>query len=192
MPIQSLADIQAELARQSQLQGRQDAGRMAQLNARPASFDRPRTGSMFGGFDPSGDFFRSQQQANLSNQAAANQAAIAAGDPSRSPGAALNRIIGIGEQEYQGAVSNPVDNMLMAELSKRVSGQNVPYDATTVNALKTGAAEQSAAGEAANNRAAMASLEARGFTPADPAYQAALQANQAQRQGANQDRKSVV
>lgn len=178
--MQSIQDIQAQLAQQSQLQAKADAAKKAQLNARPASWNHATS------FDPSGAWGQGVANQQLDSQAAMNQSAISGQDPSMSPGAAMNRIIGIGDQAYQQAQNNPVDQMLMQELSKRVSGQTNPYDATTINAMKTGAAEQSAGAEMANNQQAMQSLESRGFTPNDPSYQAALSQNQTQRQQSNQ------
>lgn len=185
MPIQTLADIQNQLAQQSGQIARQGA---ANMPTNSFAFMRP-TGVGYGDTRTAQQIAQqnlgyAQQQAASNTQA--QQDALRLQDPTQSPGAALNRIIGMGEDVYQGARSNPVDQMLMAELQKRVSGQNAPYNAETINAMKTGAANQSAAAEAANSQQAMQNLEARGFTPKDPAYQAALAANQAQRQQANQ------
>lgn len=123
------------------------------------------------------------QAANSQLQAQNN---VTAQDPSQNPAAAFQRILGTSEDFYnQASGSNAMDQMLQQELMKRVRGGG-PYDATTINALKTGANEQAAAAEAANNQAAMQSLEARGFKPGDPAYQAALSRNREQRQKSNQ------
>jgi hypothetical protein len=127
-----------------------------------------------------------QAQIDATNRAAQAEQAVKVQDPRRSPRAAMNNILDIADTNYAHAANNPVDAMLMAELSKRVTGQNVPYDSTTINALKTGAAEQSAAAEQANSAQAAQSLESRGFTPNDPSFQAAMSANQTARQQSNQ------
>lgn len=186
MAIPTLADLQSQIAQQLQRQGATNAQNIAAAQARiPAS--SAGSGLMLTDTQlQRNDRARSGLQSAQANAAAENFALMDQ-DPTRSPGAAMDRILGVGEDAYQNAANNPVDKMLMNELQSRISGAKNPYDATTINALQTGAANQSAAAEMANNKAAMDSLEARGFTAKDPAYQAALAANQSQRQVANQN-----
>lgn len=124
---------------------------------------------------------RSQQA-----QADASLASLQAQDPTTNPGAAGQRLFGLGEGFRNEQYTNPIDQMLMEQLTQRVSGNAVPYNAETINALKTGQNEMGAAAEANRNATAMASLEDRGFKPGDPAYQAALARNQLSRQQGNQ------
>ena len=56
----------------------------------------------------------------------------------------------------------------------------------SINALQVGAANQGAAAEMANNAQTQEQLDARGFNPNDPSYQAAMRRNQQQRQMGNQ------
>jgi hypothetical protein len=108
-------------------------------------------------------------------------------DPTRNPFAAFQRIIGTSEDLYnRQSGEDPMDRMLRDQLMARASGQNQPYDARTINALKVGANDQAGAAEMANNQRAQQSLEQRGFKPGDPGYEAAMSRNQLERQRANQ------
>jgi len=123
------------------------------------------------------------QQSQLNNAQQQYQAT----DPGRNPFAAFQRNIGTSEDFYnQQSGQDPMDQMLRQQLMARAGGQSQPYDARTINALKTGANEQAASAEMANNQRAQQSLEQRGFKPGDPGYEAAMSRNQLARQQANQ------
>lgn len=127
-------------------------------------------------------------QQSLNETAAQNQRMQEAyQDPSKNPAAAFQRIIGTSEDFYnQNAGESPMDKMMREQLMQRISGQQQPYDAATIGALKTGANEQAAQAQMVNDQRAQASLQERGFSPGDPGYQAAMARNQLQRQQANQ------
>lgn len=169
MAITSISDIQAQLAAQSRAQQEAATARRTNVGRGNYATDLEKRNAMV------------RDQATANNEAMA----LRRQDPSVNPAAAMQRIIGMGDQTYQDASNDPVDAMLREELTKRVQGGG-PYDATTINALRTGAAEQGAAAEMANNQQAMQQLESRGFSPSDPSYQAALRQNQQQRQAGNQ------
>lgn len=166
---------------------RQKAQAPVQSTYNPAPMQRQ---TMFGGLQS----IRSGQQAAAQAQAAQAQAAqrnaqmrVMETDPGRNPFAAFQRNIGTSEDFYnQQSGQDPMDAMLREQLMARASGQNQPYDARTINALKVGANEQAAAAEMANNQRAQQSLEQRGFKPGDPGYEAAMSRNQLARQQANQ------
>jgi len=188
MAIKSLSDIQKQLAEQAAMQGNLDQQAITDAQGRATRANQFASQPMAGMPIPWVNPGQGAQTAlaNARNAATQNQAAIAAGDPTRSPGAAMDRIIGIGEDTYQNAANNQTDQMLLNVLNSRISGNDQPYNTETINAFKTGAANQGVAAEMANNQQAQASLESRGFTPADPAYQAAMMRNQQQRQMGNQ------
>lgn len=130
---------------------------------------------------------RQKEDVRRFNELNEAESAAAYQDPSRNPAAAFQRILGTSEDFYnQQGGSDPMDAMLREQLMARASGQNQPYDARTINALKVGANEQAAGAEMANNMRAQQSLEQRGFNPGDPGYQAAMARNQLSRQQANQ------
>lgn len=174
----------------SQAQARQDlAGaqrRLSDLQRKPFQLKQP-SGLMASPQDFAA--FNAQRNAmtGARNDVYDAEANIQYQDPSRNPQAAFQRILGTSEDFYnQQSGESPMDKMLREQLMQRVSGQQQPYDATTINALKTGANEQAAQAQMVNNQRAQASLEERGFKPGDPGYQAAMQKNQLARQQANQ------
>lgn len=133
--------------------------------------------------------YNAQQNAlrQASNQAMDAELGMQYQDPSRNPQAAFQRILGTSEDFYnQNSGESAMDSMLREQLMARVSGQQQPYDATTINALKTGANEQAAQAQMVNDQRAQANLQERGFKPGDPGYQAAMARSQLQRQQANQ------
>lgn len=129
-----------------------------------------------------------QLQQSLNDTAAQNAKLHEAyQDPSKNPAAAFQRIIGTSEDFYnQQSGESAMDRMLREQLMQRASGQNQPYDATTIGALKTGANEQAAQAQMVNDQRAQANLAERGFKPGDPGYQAAMARSQLQRQQSNQ------
>jgi hypothetical protein len=198
--MKSIAEIQAEAQAQSARQKPIDQSKIN--NAQNATYRDPYS-STYGGTSSAfmGPGYQAYQDAlskdrvaqmkssavwDANKQASDNQAAINSMDPASNPAAAMNRIVGIGDQQYQNSMNDPVDAMLMDELQSRISGQKNPYDATTINALQVGAANQGAAAEMANNAQTQERLDARGFNPSDPSYQAAMRQNQQQRQMGNQ------
>lgn len=159
--------------------------RLTQMQARPQM--RAPSGLMA---SPE-DFAKFNAQRNAmtvaQNEASDAELGMQYQDPSRNPQAAFQRILGTSEDFYnQQSGESPMDKMLRDQLMQRVSGQQQPYDATTINALKTGANEQAAQAQMVNDQRAQANLQERGFKPGDPGYQAAMARNQLARQQANQ------
>jgi hypothetical protein len=174
-------------ARQQAEQGVAGLQRRQQAQRQAASPMRP---GIFGVFGQQ----RMVEQNEAANRATRNaidmdnaQRRVYETDPGRNPFAAFQRNIGTSEDFYgQQSGQDPMDAMLRQQLMARASGQNQPYDARTIGALKTGANEQAASAEMANNMRAQQLLEQRGFKPGDPGYEAAMSRNQLARQQANQ------
>jgi len=120
------------------------------------------------------------------NAYAVAQADIGKGDPTVDPSAANKRLFGILEQQAATQGRSAEDQLLMEALRARVSGSDVPFNATNINAFKTNAAESGAAAERANASQLQEQMAQRGLSPSDPAYQAAMSRLQTQRQQGNQ------
>lgn len=161
--------------------------KLAALQARPVAMPGAGSGTFMG--DPRWkDYQKNQSAINQAKTEVQNQGLYKAyQDPSKNPTAAFQRILGTSEDFYnQNAGESPMDKMMREQLMQRISGQQQPYDAATIGALKTGANEQAAQAQSVNDQRAQASLQERGFSPGDPGYQAAMARNQLQRQQANQ------
>jgi len=82
---------------------------------------------------------------------------------------------------------DPVDQMLMQQLTGRTQG-DVPYSDTVTNAMMTQRGEQSAAGQ----QAAVDRLLRSGMSPSDPAFHAALAQLESGRQGSLQSLRTQI
>ena len=83
--------------------------------------------------------------------------------------------------------NDPVDRMLMQQLTGRTQG-DVPYSDTVTNAMMTQRGEQSAAGQ----QAAVDRLLRSGLSPSDPAFHAALAQLESGRQGSLQSLRTQI
>lgn len=135
-------------------------------------------------------FNKAQSTASKSGSEAgrlkAASSAMAGYDPTKDPEAAGQRLFGLSENRLQEQYDDPVSKMLFEQLTGRINGTDQPYNAQTINALTTKNNEATAAGEMNRAQQMQESLAARGFSPSDPAYQAAMRQNQTARQQQNQ------
>lgn len=118
------------------------------------------------------------------------EAAAAAAKQAEAEAFARRQWLGIKQHTYGRAnqlQNDPVQRQIIQQLRGVISGQNTPYNESTLNALQGQQARGSATAQAAQMETLRQQLGASGGSIYDPGYGAALRESDSVRQGQNMD-----
>lgn len=132
-------------------------------------------------------FERNQFENKWANDQTVAQNKANAQDATDAANGNATQAYGLANADLTRTGSNATDDAIKTALMAKINGQvldpnDVPYDATTINALMVGQGQTAAAAETARNQQLMDSVASNGGSSYDPGVRAALQQSLTQRQ----------